>query len=917
MSHFLLELPVKRRTRIRSFWGWSIVVWLFVGGLAEGQITPDNTQGAENSQVTPEQNINGLPADLIEGGALRDSNLFHSFSEFNVEALRGAYFANPDGVANIFSRVTGNNASEIMGTLGVLGDADLFLINPNGIIFGENASLDVNGSFMATTADTVDFGEQGFWAADEPNQPPLLTVQPSAFVFNQLNPGSIENRSVAPAGLNLSGNTELAGLRVPDGGNLLVLGGDIAIDGGGLNALDGRIELAAVAGTGKVSLNQNNSLSLPDAIAKANISLANGAIIDTSGVGRGTVIFRGNDITMEDAGVFNQVIVPASEQQVDRDGLILDADRNIFLTNSILDSSTFEAGNASRVRLNSKESITLDGSQIAINSGDRDTPPATMLGQGGNISLTTKRLWIGNESQISTLAAGTGNSGNINLEAESLEVTDASLILNNTSGMGNAGKIEVKVGSLSLLDGGQILSTTEEQGNAGQIRVMADEIALSRVAATELNEVNFGIGGFSSGLFVSAEQGASGRGGEIEILADSLAMREGAVIGARTKNQALGGDIRIDAETLTVDRGAQILTSAFDTGNAGNIELNVADTLAITGSDPRFSARREAVIAAGNRIGVDNPEQLVDPVSSASGIFANTTAGSTGNSGNITISGLAEPIQNLELSQGGQIAVDSQGTGSGGSLSVLAGDLTLADNARISAASPSGQGGNVSLQVDNLLQMSNNSPITAEASGAADGGNIEIDTGFLVSSGNSDIVANAFMGRGGLIQITAENGVFGLATRSQLTPQGDITAFSQQNPELDGEVTINTIKINPTQGLLNLPNRPVTAQVSQVCQANPADNRNEFILFGRGGLSDSPNNITNPDTGWEDWGDRPSRDSSLDESNELKFSRDSDKNAILLEIMEARNWIVNASGKIELVADSSRPNYWVNLPNCP
>ena len=254
MSHFLLELPVKRRMRLRRFWSWSIVVWLSTGGFAQGQITPDNTQGVKNSQVTPEQNINNLPADLIEGGAQRNSNLFHSFSEFNVEALRGAYFTNPQGVANIFSRVTGNNASEIMGTLGVLGNADLFLINPNGIIFGENASLDVNGSFLATTADGVEFGEQGFWAADEPNQPPLLTVQPSAFIFNRVNPGRIENRSAAPAGLNSSGNTELFGLRVADEEDLLFLGGDVVIDGGGLNALDGRLELAAVAGTGRVGL---------------------------------------------------------------------------------------------------------------------------------------------------------------------------------------------------------------------------------------------------------------------------------------------------------------------------------------------------------------------------------------------------------------------------------------------------------------------------------------------------------------------------------------------------------------------------------------------------------------------------------------------------------------------------------------
>lgn len=95
--------------------------------------------------------------DLIEGGARRDSNLFHSFSEFNINNGQRVFFANPAGVDRILSRVTGNTQSNILGTLGVLGNADLFLLNPNGIVFGPNARLDVWGSFLATTAD-LQFG---------------------------------------------------------------------------------------------------------------------------------------------------------------------------------------------------------------------------------------------------------------------------------------------------------------------------------------------------------------------------------------------------------------------------------------------------------------------------------------------------------------------------------------------------------------------------------------------------------------------------------------------------------------------------------------------------------------------------------------------------------------------------------------
>ena len=109
----------------------------------------------------------------------------------------------------------------------------MFLINPNGIIFGENASLDVGGSFTATTADSIQFGEQGFFSASNPETPPLLTVQPSAFIFNQVNPGSIQNSSTASAGTDPTGSQTFFGLKVPNGESISFIGGDLEINAGG------------------------------------------------------------------------------------------------------------------------------------------------------------------------------------------------------------------------------------------------------------------------------------------------------------------------------------------------------------------------------------------------------------------------------------------------------------------------------------------------------------------------------------------------------------------------------------------------------------------------------------------------------------------------------------------------------------
>jgi filamentous hemagglutinin family protein len=130
--------------------GFTITCSLPLNPPAMAQITPDNSLGNENSVVVPNQNINGLDSDRIDGGAIRGSNLFHSFQEFNIDNGRGAYFSNPENISNILTRVTGNNLSKILGTLGVLGNANLFLINPNGIVFGPNARLDVGGRANAS-----------------------------------------------------------------------------------------------------------------------------------------------------------------------------------------------------------------------------------------------------------------------------------------------------------------------------------------------------------------------------------------------------------------------------------------------------------------------------------------------------------------------------------------------------------------------------------------------------------------------------------------------------------------------------------------------------------------------------------------------------------------------------------------------
>jgi filamentous hemagglutinin family protein len=859
---------MKQHTQVFWIAGGVFVFSLTMTSSTQAQIVQDATLPV-NSIVLPEGNIT-----TITGGTVADRNLFHSFEQFNVDDAQRVDFVSPSAdIQNILARVTGTARSEIMGTLSTSSsNPNLFLINPNGIVFGSNASLDVGGSFVATTANAIEFGNQGFFSASAPNDPGLLTVNPSAFLFNQIISSSIENNSIAPAGITQSGG-KLNGLRVPDGRSLLLVGGNVSLDNGQLHALGGRVELGGVAepGTVGLSIEDNNlGLSFPQGVQRADVSLTNGAVVNVTaggeghiainarnlevlgastiqaGIGQtlGTVGSQAGDITLDVTEALqiagSSITNDVGYEAVGNAGSIQIRAGALSLTDGTeLGASTYGQGNAGGILIQANHSVSIANSLITSNA---DEP--TGFGNGGGINIQAGELFLKDNAILDTRTSREGRAGNVMIDAQNISLDENSLISSETLGPGDGGIVDIRTQVLSLTEGAEILSTSTGTGTAGSIEINAtDVVSISGVS----------VDGFSSGLITASEEEDSGSGNNITVTTGRLRLSDGGVLSARTRSVNPGGDITVNVTTLELENGGQLLTSTFNSGSAGNITVNATDRVTISGSDPSFDER---LAEFGQRI--------VDNDGSASGLFARVRGNETANAGEINV--IAQSIQ-----------LDDQGT--------FSSETTL------------GEGGNITLKAEDIV-LRNNASITATAGTAqagGNGGNININTDLLTALENSDITADAFEGQGGNIQITTQ-GLF-------LSPDSKITASSEFG--LDGIVEINTPDIDPSRGLTNAPTEPVDAsnQITQSCADSGAiaSGQSQFIITGRGGLPPSPREVLSSDAVWVDLGEL--RETTRLATNQSRgINTPSPTRITTVPLVEAQGWALNDKGVVVLTS---------------
>ncbi|MEQ9486049.1 filamentous hemagglutinin N-terminal domain-containing protein, partial [Coleofasciculus sp. F4-SAH-05] len=610
---------------------------------AKSQIEADNTLPV-NSQVT------GCPICLIEGGTVRGGNLFHSFEEFSVPTGGEAFFDNALDIQNILGRVTGSTLSNIDGLILANGTANLFLINPNGIIFGENAQLDIGGSFVASTANAIGFGNQGVFSATEPEAPPLLTVNPDALFFNQLAAQGVSS-------IELRGS-----LSVPLGESLLLVGGNIApdatstgellIDGGTLAAFGGRVELAGVGAPGAVGLAvKNGSLGLdfPADLARTDISIFD-SIIDVAEAGGGDIVIYPRDLFIGNsqlsAGIFSglgAVDAQAGDITIDATGTVVVAEgvisnnveagatgiggdvritaSSLSVTNGArINATTSGVGDAGKIVIRATDSVLLDGEDSqGFSSGVFSQVAPGAKGNSGGVEIFSGSLTVTNGAQIDATTFGEGDAGKIVIRATDSILLDGEDSQGDISGVfstvdfeakGDSGGVNIYSGSLSAINGAQIDATTFAEGDAGKVVIRATDSILLDGEDSQ---------GFSSGVFSTVQPIANGNSEGVEIKSGSL----------------------------TVTNGARINASTLGEGNAGKIVIRATDSILLDGEDSQGDI---------------------------SGVFSTVQPGAKGNSRGVEIfSG------SLTATNGARISATTFAEGDAGKIVILATDSILLD----------------------------------------------------------------------------------------------------------------------------------------------------------------------------------------------------------------------------------------------
>jgi len=637
----------------------------------------------------------------ITGGSIEGKNLFHSFSDFSLAKDHVAYFSNngQSEINNIISRVT-QNPSQIDGEINTreFGQANLFLINPKGIIFGETAKLDIGGSFYASTANVLHFEDEKIFHTDSGRTVYLSSAVPTAFGFlDEIAKPIISHQNK---------------LRLDDGKTLYLAGGGIDINGSDLRTDGGQITL----------------LSRTDAEGKTPLNVADGMSDDYRGIGRIT-IKNGAKIRVRDEG--GSLYIRASE-------FILEG-----IDPESTKTTTLEA-KISKVD-NQQAEINIEATDITIKNNATIKIFLTKENNQGKISIKAQRISLKDNGRIEYIAEGTGNSGGIDLTIDDrLALEQGGRIVSNSSVKNvSGGDIVISARQADILISGSLGESVSEINASAADGGMAGDISIT-ASSLEIND-SAKIQATSSGFGDRDEQGNSkARAGDITLTLDVLRVNQGGNIINKTSGDGAGGTIAITADYIEItgqgqnqaqvspsgDDGsniqAEINANTSDTGTGGDIIINT-DNIDITNGgkilaqsssknsnlldDPTIAQSGSITINASDRFTMDSQSQVSlsteqanagDIEIRADNLFylndstiSTSVAGGEGSGGNITINDNVH--ENLVVTTGASNILATTQQGQGGNININAYSHIIFSDTVIDASSEQGINGQVSI----------------------------------------------------------------------------------------------------------------------------------------------------------------------------------------------------------------------------
>ncbi|MGK7891095.1 MAG: hypothetical protein AB4042_17335, partial [Leptolyngbyaceae cyanobacterium] len=558
-------------------------------------------------------------------------------------------------------------------------------------------------------------------------------------------------------------------------------------------------------------------------------------------------------------------------------------------------------------------------------------------GNGGNISIDAGSLSVLFGGEVSAATFSEGNTGDLAIVADNVEVVagaqflGASAILTSaeTDISGDVGDLTIETGQLTVSGGAVVFSSTFGPEDGGDLRVFARGIAISGRSP----------GGNPSGLFSETLE-SDGNAGDLAIETETLTVSEGGEISSSTFNEGNAGIVTIRAQDISLNGIDTAVTAIFGavqedaTGNGGAVFIE-AQTLEVLGGAQIVAGSLGEGDAGLMTIDVADIRLSGSNVLGRSGLFASALEGA-GAGGDLVVRG-----DRLSVTDGAVISASNfpsdgdlnrVGQGPAGNIQIAVDNILIEDGGQITASTSTGGNGNILIQADSL-NMRRGSLIATNSQGDEPGGNIGISTAFLSGLGNSDITANAEESFGGRIVINSDL-IIGLEFREELTPQNDVTATSELGEEFNGTVEINEPDAELYPGDLPEPEAVDTDQVVVACEQQFG---NEFVVVGRGGLAADPSQRLQNQVLWQDWrlaeglgeaagdavgdtvgSDRPPTPtlsaSPFDQSPAVQpdHSNETEPHSVPVE---ATGWVKSGSGAIQLVGPEFLTSTANNFPN--